>query len=395
MNQQTGYVRQRESGLWEGQYIYQKQKCSIYRPSERQVRDALTGIIQSIAEHRYIKPTQHTLVSWMKEWYRLYATKTLRPGTFLSYESIINRHIAPYFGATHLENISVRQLQEFFNSKLTAGRCDSKPGGLSIKTLKNVKYLLNVTFEQAFYERLIAFNPVAGVKLPTAEHPEQNVMTTEEKNRLCDYAERIDTMAAKGILLLLSCGLRKGELLALQWHNVDLAENRIFIRKTLGRLKVFDAENSAYDYKRVDGPASRKNRTGIFLGPVKTAKANRIVYLPDRARQALISLKAIHARYEGQCAFHNLHDFVFCTLQGLPYDPRSFEKDFKALLNAAGLRTMNLHATRHTFATEAMQITTDIVTVSEILGHAKPSTTLDMYSHTFDDRKRALMAQIK
>ena len=57
--------------------------------------------------------------------------------------------------------------------------------------------------------------------------------------------------------------------------------------------------------------------------------------------------------------------------------------------------TMNLHATRHTFATEAMQITTDIVTVSEILGHAKPSTTLDMYSHTFDDRKRALMAQIK
>ncbi|MDE6261645.1 MAG: tyrosine-type recombinase/integrase [Oscillospiraceae bacterium] len=54
----------------------------------------------------------------------------------------------------------------------------------------------------------------------------------------------------------------------------------------------------------------------------------------------------------------------------------------------------NLHATRHTFATEALQKTTDIITVSEILGHAKPSTTLDMYGHTFDDRKRALMEQM-
>lgn len=107
-----------------------------------------------------------------------------------------------------------------------------------------------------------------------------------------------------------------------------------------------------------------------------------------------MAIKDITAQYErGQGSF-NPHDLVFCTPEGHPLEIKALEDGFQSILASLGLRGLNLHATRHTFATEALQKTTDIITVSEILGHAKPSTTLDMYGHTFDERKRALMAQI-
>ena len=87
----------------------------------------------------------------------------------------------------------------------------------------------------------------------------------------------------------------------------------------------------------------------------------------------------------------NPFGFILCNEQGHPFDTKCFEEGFKKYLSIANLREINVHATRHTFATEALLKTTDIVTVSEILGHAAPSTTLNMYGHTFDERKRKLM----
>ena len=110
---------------------------------------------------------------------------------------------------------------------------------------------------------------------------------------------------------------------------------------------------------------------------------------------SFLDIERLHEKFKSKGKYQNPHNLVFCTTEGKPYDPRTFEEEFKEILQAAKVKDINLHATRHTFATEAMQKTTDIVTVAEILGHAKPSTTLDMYGHTFDDRKKALMAQFK
>ena len=123
-------------------------------------------------------------------------------------------------------------------------------------------------------------------------------------------------------------------------------------------------------------------------------KGVRTIYLPDRALKAFEDLNAFHERYAGRGPEFNPHDLVFCTKEGHCLDAKVLQEDFDEILTELGLRCVNLHATRHTFATEALQKTTDIITVSEILGHAKPSTTMDMYGHTFDERKRALMAQM-
>lgn len=116
--------------------------------------------------------------------------------------------------------------------------------------------------------------------------------------------------------------------------------------------------------------------------------------MPARAKEALLEIRAISAELAGGKSDFNPHNLVFCTEDGHPFEAKVLEDGFQKILADLHLKGVNLHATRHTFATEALQKTTDIITVSEILGHTKPSTTLDMYGHTFDDRKRALMEQM-
>ena len=113
-----------------------------------------------------------------------------------------------------------------------------------------------------------------------------------------------------------------------------------------------------------------------------------------RAKEAFLEIRIICEKLvEGKPNF-NPHNLVFCTEEGYPLEVKVLEYGFQQILAALQIKSVNLHATRHTFATEAQQKTTDIVTVSEVLGHARPSTTLDMYGLTFDERKRALMEQM-
>ena len=183
-------------------------------------------------------------------------------------------------------------------------------------------------------------------------------------------------------------------MLGLQWRDMDIDRGVIQIRHILSRLMKFDISQSAYPYVRLYSYAPLKNKTAIYLGPVKTKKAARAIYLPHRAAQAFRKIQMMERERAGGEAEFNPHGLVFCTEEGHPFEAKALEEGFRQILTDLQLKSVNLHATRHTFATEALQKATDIVTVSEILGHAKPSTTLDMYGHTFDSRKRALMAQL-
>jgi len=220
-NEAQGHIRKRKNGLWEGQYVFQKHKGSIYGETEVEVCNKLEGIVNAIRIGEYVRPSEYTVESWMFEWLESYAKTSLRPSTFMSYESQIRIHIIPAFGKILLKNVSVKALQIFFNSKLSGGRRDRKSGGLSPKTLKNMRHLLNVAFSQAYYDRIIPFNPVEGIRLPVPGHPEQRVLDEYEKDILFKAALSKYSAIAKGIIILLNCGLRKGELLGLKWSEVD------------------------------------------------------------------------------------------------------------------------------------------------------------------------------
>lgn len=178
----TGHIRQRKKSLWEGQYVFQRERRSIYGKTRNEVERELEKIVASIERGEYVRPNEHTLKSWLKEWLDTYAKPSLRPATFLSYESIAERHFHSTLGNVRLNNVSTKMLQDFFNEKLLNGRADKKGGGLSVKTLKNIKYMLHVAFEQAYFFNLVPYNPVDGVRLPVPDHVEQRVMTANHRD---------------------------------------------------------------------------------------------------------------------------------------------------------------------------------------------------------------------
>lgn len=140
----------------------------------------------------------------------------------------------------------------------------------------------------------------------------------------------------------------------------------------------------------------RQKQTGLLsiLARLKRKKTARTIYLPVRAKEAFLEIHAISEELAKGKPDFNPHNLVFCTEEGHPLEVKVLEDGFQQILADLQIKSVNLHATRHTFAAEALQKATDIITVSEILRHTKPSTTLDMYGHTFDERKRTLMEQM-
>ena len=137
---------------------------------------------------------------------------------------------------------------------------------------------------------------------------------------------------AQGVILLLTCGLRRGELLGLQWQDVDLEDGIMKIRHTLSRLKKFDVSKSAYPYIRLDAYAPETNRTALYLGPVKTKKAVRTIYLPARAKEALLVIREISTEFADVKSDFNPHDLVFCTEEGHPFEAKVLEEGFQKIL---------------------------------------------------------------
>lgn len=176
---------------------------------------------------------------------------------------------------------------------------------------------------------MIPFNPVDGVRLPVPNSPEQRVLRPEEKEQVCAHAATIRTLAAQGVIVLLTCGLRRGELLGLQWQDVDLENGIIKIRRTLSRLEKFDVTKSAYPYIQLDTYAPETNRTAVYLGPVKTRKAARTIYLPVRAKEALLVIRAINTEFANGKSDFNPHGLVFCTEEGHPLDAKVLEESFQ------------------------------------------------------------------
>jgi len=214
------------------------------------------------------------------------------------------------------------------------------------------------------------------------------VLSDRETETLIRICMQSDNTLALGIIITLQTGLRIGELLGLQWADVDItsANPSIFIKQTLARQAAPPKDDP--DYRVIRGKPG--NKTAVTLGKVKTAKSRRTVWLPDLSLQCLNRIKEwqdLLAEKYGSALF-NKDGFVFITLRGEAMESRNLQNFFHAIIKAAGLPHANFHSLRHTFATRGYELGIDLKTLADMLGHAQPSTTLNMYTHSFEEQKQ-------
>ena len=165
-------------------------------------------------------------------------------------------------------------------------------------------------------------------------------------------------------MICLYTGIRIGELCALEWKNIDLKRGVISIRQTLYRVK---SDNE-------------KRKTEIIIAPPKSDTSVRDIPLPK-----FLTAKLKVIEHGGGFLINRKGKYI---------EPAVYARRYKTVLKEAGVRDVKFHTTRHTFATRALEIGIDIKTLSEILGHASPTVTLNIYAHSLPEHKAKEMDRL-
>lgn len=375
-----GSIVKRKDGRYMARYTMGDKRFAIYGSTFEEVRVQLTDTLSKIDQGIHITPTGYTVSQWLREWLFTYALPTVKQSTYISYESYVRLHLEPALGTNKLTTLTVELLQRFFNQKKQT---------LSPKSLRNIYNMLHNCLDQAVTNGYLVRNPLQGVKLPQVTKKEILILTQEEQNALHMAAQESHTIAAFGIIFTLSTGIRMGEMLGLQWGDVDYRNHTIRVRRTVGRLQKVDESGKLIP--RTAGVPT----TEIVARSPKSATAQRTIPLFSQIWNDLMTY------YKKQQVFLQSQGIpltpttpIFSTPLGLVYEPRTYEDLFKRTLKEAGVSDINFHALRHTFATRALEAGMDIKVLSSILGHAQASTTLNLYAHALPDHKRQSMEKM-
>ena len=366
----TGTIRQRKDGRWEGRAVVgyddkglPKTK-NVLAKTKRECQEKLTRLMEEVGSTKSEKIcVDMPFGEWMDFWYQTYIKPGLRPNTQTNYENIIYHHIIPYLGKILLCQLTQKDLQQFYAHLKKGGRLvrtEQHGKGLSDRMVRMTHAKCRAALDQAVQENLIRTNPAVGCKIPPKRGREMQVLSRQELQRFLIQAKADGYFEL--FLLDLSTGLRRGELLALQWSDLDLDAGTLSVTKqvyeTNGEIHMSVPKTKASIRKLVLPPAVVE----VFREYRKTAKSRWLFPSPVR--------------------------------EDMPLTPGSMLRRLHILLERAGCKQIRFHDLRHTFATMALENGMDIKTLSAMLGHVSAATTLDIYTHITGDMLSEAAAKI-
>ena len=305
--------------------------------------------------------TQELLTEWLEN----YEKERVKQRTYVRYQGIIDLHLIPELGDIEITQLGRKRIQEFLAKKKKDGNKKQAGLQLSAASINLMHSILNMALEYACDMELLETNPCIRLKRVPENGKKVEAFTKDEQYLIEAKIAGSNDRQKFGILLCLYTGLRIGELLALEWDDVDLENGILSVSKTVYRSK---DSNGAWR---------------LFVDKPKTKESIRNIPLPRHITEQLqVHRKSAKTRY------------VIENKKGERMDIRSYQYQFKILTKRAGVRCLNFHALRHTFATRALECGMDIKTLSEIMGHHNASVTLNRYAHSMLATKIHMMQKL-
>ena len=304
-------------------------------------------------------------------WKRDYGSKELAPSTYKRYCRMLETRLLPYFGHFYINKIKPTDIMKFYDlleidtqlvrKKGNNGSKTKKP--LSGKTILEHHRLLRAMLHKAVYWQLIVANPAERVQPPKARKPKRRSYDDEQTKILLENLELLsseDTKYKVAIILTVFTGVRLGELMGLEWQDVDFKNGIISINRSSQYLADM----------------------GVFTKVPKTESSIREIAIPEFIISLLEEYKLW---YEEQKSIYGElwmnSDRLFVQADGKPMHPSTISKWFVKYVGQIGLPVINFHGLRHTNASLLVAQNIDIAVISARLGHAQISTTLDFYVH--------------
>ena len=304
-------------------------------------------------------------------WKRDYGSKELAPSTYKRYCRMLETRLLPYLGHFYINKIKPTDIMKFYDllekdtqlvrKKGNNGSKTKKP--LSGKTILEHHRLLRAMLHKAVYWQLVVSNPAERVQPPKARKPKRKSYDDEQTKILLENLELLsseDTKYKVAIILTVFTGVRLGELMGLEWQDVDFKNGIISINRSSQYL----------------------SDMGVFTKVPKTESSIREIAIPEFIISLLEEYKLW---YEEQKSIYGElwtnSDRLFVQADGKPMHPSTISKWFVKYVGQIGLPVINFHGLRHTNASLLVAQNIDIAVISARLGHAQISTTLDFYVH--------------
>ena len=291
----------------------------------------------------------NSMVGFLSEWIR-FKEHNLRPKTSQDYNRILGKYIFPYFKELHLSDLNTHLINQFY--------CSLVEGKTGFRTIRYIHSILRVALKDAMFQGLISSNPTTGAILPRWNKQEMHALEEKEVQRFLVAA--IDSRFYYFYYLAIVTGMRLGELIGLKWIDIDFHSQVITVRRQAQAIR----------------------GRGIIFSEPKTRSGVRKIKVQAHTMDALL---------EQQKRIRNLrliagnkwmeNDLVFPSNVGSALITNHLRIDFRKRLSMAGLPRIRIHDLRHTAATLLINHNVPIIVISKMLGHSKPSVTLDFYGH--------------
>lgn len=295
---------------------------------------------------------------WLTIWLENYIKPSSKERTYIRYEQLIRTHIAPTIGKMDVNDLTPIVLQSFVTELLSSGN-DRTGKGLSANTVNAIISVLQNSLRTSHLLGYAKEYTANMIKRPKLKERKIECFTLAEQKKIESAALNSKKTKMFGIVLCLYTGLRIGELIALQWQDIDLQKGLLTVSR------------SCHD-----------TSDGIVFDEPKTTTSRRVIPLP---KQLLPKLKSIKKKSNS--------DFVV-SMGSNAVSVRSYQRSFELLLKRQNIVHRGFHSLRHTFATRALECGMDVKTLSEILGHKNPTVTLNRYAHSLLEHKSAMMNRL-
>lgn len=362
-------IRKRKDGRWEARFPKGKNEKgktiygAVYGSTYKEVKEKRRQRLENppVAQANCSDNSFGSLLAlWIAD-----NQVRLKASTIYRYQYLIDTHILPELGFKSTNSITSTVINSFLSDKLEHGRLDGS-GGLSAAYVRSITLVINSALRFGIDQ---GFCSVVGLKInkPTVTPKELPVLSSSQQLILEKWLQTDTDETKLGVLISLYTGLRIGEICALTWNDIDLKNKVIYVRNTVVRVKSAAGESA---------------KTHLIIDSPKTAASLRCIPICSTLLSALLSWAPNAA---SQYVVSSTASFV---------SPRTYDYRFKKLLDACQIPRINYHALRHTFATRCIEAGVDVKSLSEILGHADVSITLNTYVHSSMDLKRTQLEKI-
>jgi integrase len=374
MSRPRGNIKQRSPGSYRLRYEVGRDPATGERVratttvqgTRRDAERELTKLLRAVDTNEHVDTSRMTVGEWLDHWLASIRTE-ISPKTHESYAEIVRCYLKPALGGVRLGKLTPSDIQTASNGWTLR---DGRP--MSQATRRYIHVILKAALKRAVQQQALARNPAEVFKKFKVERTKKMVtLTVEQSARLLEFLD--NSRVYWPVLLALSTGMRRGEILAIRWRDIDLGRGSLRVMQSLEETRM----------------------GGVRFKPPKTNRT-RVIALPWFAVEELRRLKHLQAEELLRLGVRQTGDtLVCCREDGEPKHPGSLTSEFRSLLDRFGdMPRVRFHDLRHSHATQLLADGVHPKVAQERLGHSTIATTMDLYSHVTDTMQSDAAARL-